>query len=240
MKRSLLALMLCATVFSGVSMINPVTTPVKAETIVAKKTTKAKKKKGTQMEIVDSGYYLQPGNEFDSTNYAHFWAKIHNKNKKQSITLPSITATAKDDSGKVLGHETQTGVSIAPNDTVVLTNMMDVGDTAPANVEIKAKKPKFSFLKAMKTSKFSVSNVSEVPVEFSADKVTGEITYKGKKELNTVAVTVMYKSAGKTVFADTTFVDDVEPKSTVPFEYNPLLSELPAHDSIEVYVQNWL
>lgn len=38
---------------------------------------------------------------------------------------------------------------------------------------------------------------------------------------------------------NTTYLQSIESGSTESFEINPLSTELPDHDSVEVYVQNW-
>lgn len=233
-KKVIAACVVCGAMVTGLSV--PVTTTnVEATTIQAKK----QKKSASKLEIVDSGYYVQPTDEYSDTAYVYFWAKIKNNDKKKSIDFPVITATAKDESGNVLGSSSQTGMSIAPKDTVVLTSMMDTGDTPATTVEIKAKKPKFTSRKAIKSNVFETTNITEVPQEYTCAKLTGEVTYKGKKDLDGIAITAIYKSGDKSVFAETTYLNDIEAGSTEAFEINPLSNELPDHDSVEVYVQNW-
>lgn len=43
----------------------------------------------------------------------------------------------------------------------------------------------------------------------------------------------------KSVYAYTTYLQSIESGSTESFEINPISTELPDHDSVEVYVQNW-
>lgn len=155
------------------------------------------------------------------------------------IDFPVITATAKDDSGKVLGSQSQIGMAIAPKDTVVLTSLMDTGDAAASSVEIKAKKPKFTTQKVVNSKNFITANITEVPQEYTCPKVTGEVTYNGKEDLDGIAITAVYKLGDKSVYAYTTYLQSIESGSTESFEINPISTELPDHDSVEVYVQNW-
>ena len=86
---------------------------------------------------------------------------------------------------------------------------------------------------------FKVDNITTVLEEGGLDKVTGEVTYNGKKDLDMVAVTAIYKLGNTSVFAETTYLKDVEAKTTESFEVNPLLYEsYPEYDSVEVYVQD--
>lgn len=233
MNKIIAALVVCGAMVLGLSV--PLTTNVEATTIHAKKA----KESSSKLEIVDSGYFVEGADEYSDTAYVHFWAKLKNNDKKRSIDFPVITATAKDDSGKVLGSQSQIGMAIAPKDTVVLTSLMDTGDAAASSVEIKAKKPKFTTKKVVNSKNFTTANITEVPQEYTCPKVTGEVTYNGKEDLDGIAITAVYKLGDKSVYAYTTYLQSIESGSTESFEINPISTELPDHDSVEVYVQNW-
>lgn len=233
MNKIIAAFVVCGVMVLGLSV--PLTTNVEATTIHAKKA----KESSSKLEIVDSGYFVEGADEYSDTAYVHFWAKLKNNDKKRSIDFPVITATAKDDSGKVLGSQSQIGMAIAPKDTVVLTSLMDTGDAAASSVEIKAKKPKFTTKKVVNSKNFTTANITEVPQEYTCPKVTGEVTYNGKEDLDGIAITAVYKLGDKSVYAYTTYLQSIESGSTESFEINPLSTELPDHDSVEVYVQNW-
>lgn len=83
------------------------------------------------------------------------------------------------------------------------------------------------------------ANITEVPQEYTCPKVTGEVTYNGKEDLDGIAITAVYKLGDKSVYAYTTYLQSIESGSTESFEINPISTELPDHDSVEVYVQNW-
>jgi len=233
MNKIIAAFVVCGAMVLGSSV--PLTTNVEATTIHSKKA----KESSSKLEIVDSGYFVEGADEYSDTAYVHFWAKLKNNDKKRSIDFPVITATAKDDSGKVLGSQSQIGMAIAPKDTVVLTSLMDTGDAAASSVEIKAKKPKFTTKKVVNSKNFTTANITEVPQEYTCPKVTGEVTYNGKEDLDGIAITAVYKLGDKSVYAYTTYLQSIESGSTESFEINPLSTELPDHDSVEVYVQNW-
>lgn len=233
MNKIIAAFVVCGAMVLALSV--PLTTNVEATTIHAKKA----KESSSKLEIVDSGYFVEGADEYSDTAYVHFWAKLKNNDKKRSIDFPVITATAKDDSGKVLGSQSQIGMAIAPKDTVVLTSLMDTGDAAASSVEIKAKKPKFTTQKVVNSKNFTTANITEVPQEYTCPKVTGEVTYNGKEDLDGIAITAVYKLGDKSVYAYTTYLQSIESGSTESFEINPISTELPDHDSVEVYVQNW-
>lgn len=233
MNKIIAAFVVCVAMVLGLSV--PLTTNVEATTIHAKKA----KESSSKLEIVDSGYFVEGADEYSDTAYVHFWAKLKNNDKKRSIDFPVITATAKYDSGKVLGSQSQIGMAIAPKDTVVLTSLMDTGDAAASSVEIKAKKPKFTTQKVVNLKNFTTANITEVPQEYTCPKVTGEVTYNGKEDLDGIAITAVYKLGDKSVYAYTTYLQSIESGSTESFEINPISTELPDHDSVEVYVQNW-
>lgn len=233
MNKIIAAFVVCGVMVLGLSV--PLTTNVEATTIHAKKA----KESSSKLEIVDSGYFVEGADEYSDTAYVHFWAKLKNNDKKRSIDFPVITATAKDDSGKVLGSQSQIGMAIAPKDTVVLSSLMDTGDAAASSVEIKAKKPKFTTKKVVNSKNFTTANITEVPQEYTCPKVTGEVTYNGKEDSDGIAITAVYKLGDKSVYAYTTYLQSIESGSTESFEINPISTELPDHDSVEVYVQNW-
>jgi hypothetical protein len=236
MKKQILAAALCLTTALG--MTTPVTATVNATKTSEKKAVSKKKK--SKMEIVESGYYVQPTSEYSDTVYVYFWAKIKNNDKSKSIEFPEITATAKNDAGTILATTTQTGNYIAPKDTAILMSQMDTGSEEPTSVEIKTKKPTLVKHKSIKTSQFEVSNVAEVTDSIYSSKVTGELTYNGKKDLNSVAVSAIYKSGDQIVFVSQTYLDNIDGKSTTAFEITPwTASDLPAHDSVEVVAQHW-
>ena len=121
----------------------------------------------------------------------------------------------------------------------MLTSLMDTDDAAASSVEIKAKKPKFTTHKVVNSKNFTTANITEVPQEYTCPKVTGEVTYNGKEDLDGIAITAVYKLGDKSVYAYTTYLQSIESGSTESFEINPISTELPDHDSVEVYVQNW-
>ena len=217
MSKIVMAGIISATMLIGLS------TPIMAKESV--KIVQTKKTKQTNIKIIDSGYYVIPANEYIDTTYVYYWAKVKNMDKKKSIQFPQIVVTAKDETGKVLGSSSQTTSGVAPKETVVLTSQMDTGSSIPTTVEIKTKKPHFMNSKYTSTKMFKVDNITTVPEEYGLDKVTGEVMYNGKKDLDMVAVTAIYKLGDTSVFAETTYLNDVESKTTESFEVNPLLYE---------------
>lgn len=236
MNKKLFSAFLCASLLfvSGCSSSNAVST-------TGGTTAKTKEKKADpELKIVSSGYYVTPANEYSETTYVTFWAKVQNESDSKSIASPAITCTATSDDGTVLGTEDQMGFAVLPGDISMLVSQMDTGTTQPSKVEITAKKPQYvSGKEGIKTSDFKIDGVSEQDTGYGMTKVTGTLTYKGDSELNTVAVTAIYKSGDKEVYATQTYVDNIQPNTPTAFEINPLDSELPAHDSIEVIAQSW-
>lgn len=193
-------------------------------------------KQKSEIEIIDSGYYTYQ-DSYDGSVYIKYWAKLHNPNKKKAISYPKITATARDGDNKILGTSDQTGFTIEANDTIILTSQFETGTTIPSVVDIKAKKPKFTPAKGISSSDFSVENVSTMGGDYN--KVTGEVTYNGKKDLSMVAVTAIYKSGETSVYAEATYLEEMTKGDTLPFEINAYAAEMPGYDSVEVYVQSW-
>lgn len=208
-----------------------------ALTLCVPTVTTVEAKQKNEIEIVDSGYYTYQ-NSYDGSVYVTYWAKLHNSSKKKAISFPKITETARDGENKILGTSDQTGFTIEADDTIVLTSEFDSGTTIPSVVDIKAKKPKFTTSKGVPSTDFSIKNVSTTS-DTDYNKVTGEITYNGKEDLSMVNVTAIFKSGDTSVYAYSTYLDDMTEGDTLPFEITEFASQMPSYDSVEVYVQNW-
>lgn len=233
MKR-FIKLILCAFMVGSLMGCGSSAEPAKPKKTTLK--TKKKKTQSDQIELQDKGYYVDVT---DDTVYVVFWGKLHNTSKTKAIEYPKITATAKDENGTILGTQEQTGIYISPNDSVVLTTLMDCGSTTPTSVDITVEKPEFTNLDTVASSNFTVENLAEVPSDLGT-KVTGQITYNGKKDLDSIAVTAVYKKGDTSVYAEATYLDnEITNGSTTPFEITPMIENVPDHDSIDIYVQEW-
>lgn len=209
-----------------------------------KKDTEKEKEDQGELEIVESGYTVMAPNSIGDI-YLTYAVTIKNNNKKMAVDFPSITVTGRSESGSILFSEEQTLGTILPGDTVSWANdVIDCKGETPASVDIKVEggdfvKPVQSINNAVPSTDFTIENLSEVPGEFDY-AVTGEITNNSDTDYDSVAVTVILKNQGKVVGGFTGYADNLSAGKQSAFDISSFMSDLPAHDSIEVVAQGWM
>ena len=209
-----------------------------------KKDTEKEEEDQGELEIVESGYTVMAPNSIGDI-YLTYAVTIKNNNKKMAVEFPSITVTGRSESGSILFSEEQTLGTILPGDTVSWANdVIDCKGETPASVDIKAEggdfvKPAQSINNTVPSSDFTIENLSEVPGDFDY-AVTGEITNNSDTDYDSVAVTVILKNQGKVVGGFTGYADNLSAGKQSAFDISSFMSDLPAHDSIEVVAQGWM
>lgn len=171
--------------------------------------------------------------------YLYSAAIIKNPNKEMAAVSPRLKITAKDVSGLVLGTQTIGAGYIMPNDTIALGNLMDIGTTAPRTVEFSVTASNYvsaSDLDIPDSSDFSVKNTAEIKTR-GREKVTGNIVYNGQRECHYIELTALFMRDGKIVFPAFGHISDPEKGKESAFEINPLIPQLPKHDSVEVFAR---
>lgn len=197
-----------------------------------------------ELEIVESGYTVMASNSIGDI-YLTYAVTIKNNNKKMAVEFPSITVTGRSESGSILFSEEQTLGTILPGDSVSWADdAVDCKGETPASVDIKVEggdfvKPAQSINNTVPSSDFTIENLSEVPGDFDY-AVTGEIINNSDTDYDSVAVTVILKNQGKVVGGFTDYADNLSAGKQSAFDISSFMSELPAHDSIEVVVQGWM
>lgn len=209
-----------------------------------KKDTEKEEEDQGELEIVESGYTVMAPNSIGDI-YLTYAVTIKNNNKKMAVEFPSITVTGRSESGSILFSEEQTLGTILPGDTVSWANdVIDCKGETPASVDIKVEggdfvKPAQSINNTVPSSDFTIENLSEVPGDFDY-AVTGEITNNSDTDYDSVAVTVILKNQGKVVGGFTGYADNLSAGKQAAFDISSFMSDLPAHDSIEVVAQGWM
>ena len=209
-----------------------------------KKDTEKEEEDQGELEIVESGYTVMAPNSIGDI-YLTYAVTIKNNNKKMAVDFPVISVTGRSESGSILFSEEQTLGTILPGDTVSWANdVIDCKGETPASVDIKVEggdfvKPAQSINNAVPSSDFTIENLSEVPGDFDY-AVTGEITNNSDTDYDSVAVTVILKNQGKVVGGFTGYADNLSAGKQSAFDISSFMSELPAHDSIEVVAQGWM
>lgn len=193
---------------------------------------------GQQIELVESGYSVSSNDGRVSVYYA---VKIHNPNEEYAIEFPKIQITAKSEDGKILKTEEQVLRSMAANDTIIYGSSVTYEGEEAGSVEISVSNGKDDYMHqsgsdAIRQEQLAVSNVSENVGEYNRT-YTGEITNNSTKDLDTVAVIVIYKNGDKMIGGDSTYIDDLSSGSTKPFEISAY-SDL-EYDSFEIYALQW-
>lgn len=192
------------------------------------------------IQIIDSGYHIVAPNQYSSTCYIYYAAKIKNPNTNLIASFPDLIATAKAEDGTILGSSEQMGYYIMPNDTVVLASQMDAGTSVPATVEFSVTAQDYTSSTSTaqpSSADYTIENVSEVQSDFGP-KVTGQVTYSGTGECDMIGLTALFLKDGKIVDSAIDFVNNPVAGTPSSFEITPTSSDVPDHDSVEVYAQN--
>lgn len=209
-----------------------------------KKEMEKEEKDEGELEIVESGYTVMAPNSIGDI-YLTYAITIKNNNKKMAVEFPSITVTGRSESGSILFSEEQTLGTILPGDSVSWgDDAVDCKGETPASVDIKVEggdfvKPERSINNTVPSSDFAIENLSEVPSDFDY-AVTGEITNNSDTDYDSVAVTVILKNQGKVMGGFTGYADNLSAGKQSAFDISSFMSDLPAHDSIEVVAQGWM
>ena len=197
-----------------------------------------------ELEIVESGYTVMAPNSIGDI-YLTYAVTIKNNNQKLAADFPVITVTGRSEDGSILFSEEQTLGTILPGDTVSWADdVIDCKGEEPASVDIKVEgadfvKPERSLNEAVESSSFKIENLSEVPGDYDT-AVTGEITNNSDTDFESVAVIVILKNQGTVVGGFTGYADNLSAGKQSAFDISSFMSDLPAHDSIEVVAQGWM
>ena len=193
------------------------------------------------LEIVESGYTIQPKSDQTIETYAYYGFQLHNPNTATGAYLPKVRITGRDAEGKVLGTDEQALMYVGPNETAAFGSVLSYGDSVPASIEfeiVSAETVDGSQMQYASPSELDITGTSEQKDTFST-KVVGEITNNSDTAQSMTAVTVLLRKEGKIVYGMTTYVNDLAPGTTVPFEA-ACFGTVPDHDSYEVHAQGWL
>lgn len=186
--------------------------------------------------LVESGYHLSI---YDSDSYLKYGATLKNPNKNYALEFPKVLVTAKDKKGAIIATDEHVLNFIAPGDTVSFGSQVDCKGKKPDSVEITAESGDYISPEGeniIPTSNFKISNTSEIKGD-GEYSYTGEVTNTSKRDISSVAVTVILKNKNKIVYGTTTYIDDVKAGSKKAFdisEYN-----LPKHNKYIITARSW-
>lgn len=209
---------------------NSTTVDVKEET----SSVEAKK----EIELLNSGYSALQNDGSTTILYA---VEIVNNNAEYAISFPKILITAKDADGKILKTEEVTLMGIAAGDKYTYGNTVSYEGNAPASVDISVGNGDDDYVtqegsEFIKSNELSVSNVSENSGTFKI--FTGELTNSSSKDLDNIAITVIYKSGDKIIGGETSYADNIKAGETKPFEISTY-SNFTGYDSYVISAIQW-
>lgn len=182
------------------------------------------------LEISDSGYSIDD-------QYLVYGVAVKNPNKKQSIQFPKYTVTAYAEDNSIISTGDQTLNLIGPGETVYWAGQLDCKGKIPAKVDFVAKNGKDDYISKESLNEYLVvENSSKIDSDYYTS-FTGQVRNNHKKDIDQAAVIIIYKSEGKIVGGEYSFVDDIAPEQTVPFEISSY-KEI-TYDSFEIFAYDW-
>ena len=185
-----------------------------------------------ELQITESGYHV-------SDDYMYFAFVLENPSTDTAFELPTVTVTAYDESGDVLGTEEQTMLRLQPGDKQAIASLMSCNGGKPSKVDFDIDmgdkvKPDAD---AITASTLEITGDKERTGEYGDITITGKVKNNSSVDTDTVGVTAIYKSGGEIVYGETTFVDNLSAGQEKAFEVNSF--DVPDHDSYELYAFNW-
>lgn len=191
-----------------------------------------------EIKLNNSGHSILQSGGRTTVLYA---VDISNPNAEYAIKFPKILITAKDADGKILKTEEMVLNGIAAGDQYTYGNSLSYEGSIPSTVEISVGNSVDDYVaqsssEIIKTGSLSVSNTSDNPGTFKT--FTGEVTNNSTEELNSVAITVIYKSAGNIIGGETSYVNDLKAGEKKPFEVSSY-SNFKDYDSYEIHALQW-
>lgn len=191
-----------------------------------------------EIKLNNSGHSIVQSGGKTTVLYA---VDISNPNAEYAIKFPKILITAKDGDGKILKTEEMVLNGIAAGDQYTYGNSVSYEGNTPSTVEISVGNSDDDYVaqsssEIIKSGSLSVSNTSDNPGTFKT--FTGEVTNNSTEELNSVAITVIYKSGGNIIGGETSYVNDLKAGEKKPFEVSSY-SNFKDYDSYEIHALQW-
>ncbi len=203
-------------------------------------TSSASGSKSEKQDLVlkDSGYTIVQGSYSTNIYYA---VVIENPNADYAIEFPKINIVCKSETGAILKSEEQVLNYIAAGDTLTYGNSFSCDEGKPSTVEVTISNNKdnielHSDSKYVKSSAFEIGNVS-----FFNDgmKATAEVKNTTSKDMDQIAVSVVFSQGGHVIGGYTGYVDDVSAGATKAAEINSYGSGTLKYDTVKLYACEW-
>lgn len=191
-----------------------------------------------EIKLNNSGHSILQSGGRTTVLYA---VDVTNPNAEYAIKFPKILITAKDADGKILKTEEMVLNGIAAGDQYTYGNSISYEGNVPTTVEISVGNSDDDYVAQsssgiIKSDSLTIANISDNPGTFKT--FTGEVTNNSTENLNNVAITVIYKSGGRIVGGETSYVDDLKTGEKKPFEVSSY-SNFKDYDSYEIHALQW-
>lgn len=191
-----------------------------------------------EIQLNDSGYYIHADDGFVTVYYA---VEIENLNDEHAIIYPKISITARDNEDKILGTQEDVLFGVAAGENYKYGSQMFFEGEKPESVDITVSNASDSY-QAQSSSgivpseNFTISNVSEMKGEYDTT-FTGEVENNSTKDMDMMAIVVIYKANGKIIGGETTYIDNLKSGDKQPFQidnYDDI-----DYDSYEILAIPW-
>lgn len=183
------------------------------------------------LEITDSGWFLKSG------KWLYYYVKLYNPNEDIVVELPSFRITARDANGVLLGTDDQVLSVIYPQQEFVYGFQAFAVDEMPETVEFQPLEPKEYNLKRTSAAE-PYEQLEVVNTGVRSDKLVGEVVNHNDYSIDMAAVVVIGRdSAGNISEIQGTFIDQLAPGASTPFELR-IDSNAEIAD-YEVYANQW-
>lgn len=188
--------------------------------------------------LKDSGYTIVQGSYSTNIYYA---VVIENPNTDYAVEYPKINIVCKSETGAILKAEEQVLNYIAAGDTLTYGNSFSCDEGEPSTVEVTVSNSEDNIelqsdSKYVKSSAFEIGNVS-----FFNDgmKATAEVKNTTSKDMDQIAVSVVFSQGGHVIGGYTGYVDDVSAGETKAAEINNYGSSSLKYDTVKLYACEW-
>ncbi len=187
-----------------------------------------------QLSVAESGYSV------DADGFMTYAAVVENPNSNWLANYPKVTVTAKDANGAILFSHDDSITYLFPNGKQAITGFTSVDGSKVASVEATAYQSDKNWTEedvqgADADSLFEVTNLNEMINEYGRISYTGEVSNKTDQDASAIKISVVLRNAaGAIVGGYYTYVNDVQPGGTSPFQMQATGTP-PEHAGYEVY-----
>lgn len=192
------------------------------------------------VELIDSGWYIDPAGFHDGIVPVHYYGKIYNPNIEYLADSPAVTAKLQDADGTVITENKETGLYIMPDDTIALMGTLEV--------EVKDVSENTQILISAECGEITKLEDAEYPmtIDFPADDpekkegrkptISGKVYNRTDMDMEQLEVILILRKEEQIVYLDKTFIKAIKSKKSKVYKFTRN-TEWPEHDEMEVVVR---